>query len=61
MAVSIPDEVIGFFNCPNSSSRNMTLRSTQSLTEMSTRSLSQGKGRSARKIDNRITIGKPTV
>jgi hypothetical protein len=38
-AVSIPDEVIWFFNWPNPSSRTMTLGSTQPLTEMSTRNL----------------------
>jgi hypothetical protein len=36
---SIPDEVIGFFNCPNLSSHTMALESTQPLTEMSTRKL----------------------
>jgi hypothetical protein len=36
---SIPDEVIGFFNLPNPSSRTMVLGSTQPLTEMSTRNL----------------------
>jgi hypothetical protein len=35
----ITDEVIGFFNWPNPSSRTMTLGSTQPLTEMSTRRL----------------------
>jgi hypothetical protein len=39
VAGSIPDEVIGFFNLPNHSSRTMTLGSTQPLTEMSTRNL----------------------
>jgi hypothetical protein len=33
------------------SSRNMTLESTQPLTEMSTRNMSGGKGRPARKAD----------
>jgi hypothetical protein len=44
---SIPDEVIGFFNWPNPSSRTTALGSTQPLTEMSTRSLSRGKMRQA--------------
>jgi hypothetical protein len=44
VAVSSPDEVIGFFNWRNSSSRTMTLGSTQPLTEMSTRNLPGGKG-----------------
>jgi hypothetical protein len=34
-AVSIPDEVFGFFNGPNLSSSTVALGSTQSLTEMS--------------------------
>jgi hypothetical protein len=42
-----PDEVIGFFSCPNSSRRTMALGSTQPLTEMSTRNLPGGKGRPA--------------
>jgi hypothetical protein len=42
VAGSIPDEVIGFFNWPNPSSRNMALGSTQPLTEMSTKNLPGG-------------------
>jgi hypothetical protein len=38
----IPDEVIGFFNLPNPSSRTMALGSTQPLTEMSTTNLPGG-------------------
>jgi hypothetical protein len=49
---TIPDEVIGFFNLPNPSSRTMTLGSTQPLTEMSTRNLLGGRGWPARKADN---------
>jgi hypothetical protein len=41
----IPDEVIGFFNLPKSSSRTMALGSAQPLTEMSTRNVPGGKGR----------------
>jgi hypothetical protein len=37
-----PDEVIGFFNLPNLSSRTMALGSTQPLTEVSTRNLLTG-------------------
>jgi hypothetical protein len=48
---SIPDEVIGFFNWPNTSSRTMALGSTQPLTEMGSRNLPGGKGRSERKAD----------
>jgi hypothetical protein len=44
VAGSIPDDVIGFFNWPNPSSRIMALGSTQSLTEMSTRNLPGGGG-----------------
>jgi hypothetical protein len=42
VAGSIPEEVIGFFNWPNPSSRTMTLGSTQPITKMSTRNLSCG-------------------
>jgi hypothetical protein len=42
---SIPDEVSGFFNFPNPSSRAVALESTQHLTEMSTRNLHGGKER----------------
>jgi hypothetical protein len=38
----IPDEVIGFFNLANPSSRIVALGSTQPLTEMSTRNLPGG-------------------
>jgi hypothetical protein len=60
-AGSIPDKVIGFFNWPNSSSRNMALGSTQPLTEMSTRNLPRGKVRSAREADNLTAICEPAV
>jgi hypothetical protein len=55
---SIPDEV-DFFTLPNTSSRTMTLESTQPLTEMSTRNLPEGKGRPARKTDNLTAICEP--
>jgi hypothetical protein len=55
-ADSIPDEVTGFFNSPNPTSRTMALGSTQPLTEMSTRNLSEGKGRPACKADNLTPI-----
>jgi hypothetical protein len=58
---SIPDEVIGFFNLPNPSSRTMALGSTQPLTEMSTRNLPGGKKRPARKVDNLTAICEPIV
>jgi hypothetical protein len=44
---SISDEVIGFSNLRNPSSRTMALGSTQPLTEMSTRNLPGSKGRPA--------------
>jgi hypothetical protein len=58
---SIPDEVIGFFNWSNPSSRIIALGSTQSLTEMSTRKLPVGKGRPKRKADNLRAICEPIV
>jgi hypothetical protein len=60
-AVSIPDEVIGFFNLPNSSSRTMALGSTPPLTEMSTRGLPEGKWKRAHKSDNLTAIYEPIV
>jgi hypothetical protein len=47
VAVLIPDEIIGFFNLPNPSSRIKTLGSTQPVTKISTRNLPGGKGRPA--------------
>jgi hypothetical protein len=61
VAVSIPNEVIGFFNSPNPSSRTMALGSTQPLTEMSTWNLPGGKGLSACGADNLIAIYGPIV
>jgi hypothetical protein len=58
---SIPDEVIGFFNWPNPSSRTMALGSTQPPTEMSTENLPGGKGRPTRKADNLTVICGPIV
>jgi hypothetical protein len=58
VAGSIPDEVIGFLNWPNPSSRTMALGSTQPLTKMSTRNLHGGKGRPARV---RLTTSSPSV
>jgi hypothetical protein len=58
---SIPVEVIGFFNSPNTSSRTMALGSTQPLTEMSTRNLSGGKGQPEGKADNLMAICEPNV
>jgi hypothetical protein len=61
VAASIPDEVIGFFNWPYSSSHTMALGSTQRLTEMSTRNLLGGKGRLAHGADNLTTICEQTL
>jgi hypothetical protein len=58
---SIPDEVFGFCNSPNPSSRNMAVGSTQPLTEMSTRNLPGGKRRPAYEADNLTAICEPTV
>jgi hypothetical protein len=58
VAGSIPNEVIGFLNWLNPSSRTIALGSTQRL---STRNLSGGKGRPASKADNLIAICEPTV
>jgi hypothetical protein len=62
-AVSIPDEVVAFFNLRNPSSRSMALGSTQPLivTQMSTRNLPGGKGRWARKTDDLTAICEPIV
>jgi hypothetical protein len=55
---SIPDEVIGFFNWPNSYSCIMTLGSTQPLTEMSTRNLPRHKERQARMAENLTSVSR---
>jgi hypothetical protein len=59
VAVSNPEEVTGFFNLPNPSSRNMALSSTQPLTEISTKNLPGGKGRPAARV--RLTTSPPSV
>jgi hypothetical protein len=61
VAGSIPDEVIQFFNCPNSSSRTTALGATQPPTEMSTRNLPASKGQQACKADNLTAICELTV
>jgi hypothetical protein len=60
LAGSIPDEVTGFFNWPNLSTRTMALGLTQPLTEMSTRNLPGGIGRRVGKIDL-TAMCEPTV
>jgi hypothetical protein len=59
VADSIPEEVIGFFNLPNPSSRIIALGLIQPLTEMSTRNLFGDKGQQARKSDNLTAICEP--
>jgi hypothetical protein len=61
VAGSIPDDVTGFFNLSNPSSRTMALESTQTLTEISTRNLPGGKGWQARKADNLTAICEQIV
>jgi hypothetical protein len=61
VAGSIPDEVIGFLNLPNPSSRTMALGSTRPLTEMSTRNLPGGKGRPAREAEKFTATCEPIV
>jgi hypothetical protein len=56
VAGSIPDEVIGFFNWPNPSSRTMALGSTQPLTEINIRNLPGRKRRLAHKADNLTAV-----
>jgi hypothetical protein len=61
VAVSIPDEVIGFFNWPNPSGCTAALGSTKHLTEMSTKNIPVEKGRPVRKVDNFTAICKLIV
>jgi hypothetical protein len=61
VATSILNEIIGFFNWPNLSSRIIILGSTPPLIEISTRNLPAGKVRPARKADNLIDISVPIV
>jgi hypothetical protein len=58
---SIPDEVIGFFNLPNPSSRTMILGSTKPLTEISTRNLPGSKGRPEHKAENVTAKYEPII
>jgi hypothetical protein len=54
----IPDEIIGFFNWRNASSRTVALESTKLLTGMSTSNFPGAKRRPAHKADNLIAISK---
>jgi hypothetical protein len=58
---SIPDEVVGFFNSPNSSRRTIALGSTWPLAEMSTRNLPGGKRRPAHGADSLTAICEPII
>jgi hypothetical protein len=58
---SVPDEVNGFLNWRDPSSRTMSLGSTRPLTEMSTRKLPGGKGRPARRADSLTAVCEPIV
>jgi hypothetical protein len=61
VADSIPDEIVGFFNWPNPSSRIMALSSTQSLTEMSIRNLPGDKEQPEREPNNLTPVCEPIV
>jgi hypothetical protein len=61
VAISIPDEGIGFFIWPNPSCRAMALGSTQPLTEMSTRNLPEVKVRTELKADSFTSICESNV
>jgi hypothetical protein len=59
---SILDEVTGFLNCLNPSSRSMALGSTQPLTnEYHESNLPGGKGLPPRKVDNLAAICESVV
>jgi hypothetical protein len=53
---SIANDVIGFLNSLNPSSRTMALGSIQSLTGMSAMNIPEGKGRPVHNIDNFTAI-----
>jgi hypothetical protein len=59
VACSFSDEVTGFFNWPNHSSRTMFLGPIQPVTEMSTRNSPAGKRRPARNAHNITAICEP--
>jgi hypothetical protein len=61
VAGSIPDEAIGHFSLPSSSSRTMDLASTKPLTEMSTTNFNGGKGRPKCRADNLTAICEPII
>jgi hypothetical protein len=55
------EEITGFFNLPNPSSRTEDPEFTQPLTEMSTKNLPAGKGRLALEDGNFTAICESTV
>jgi hypothetical protein len=59
--VQFPMRSLDFFNCPNPSSHNMALGSTQPLTEISIRNLPESKGWPASKADNFAAICESIV
>jgi hypothetical protein len=61
VAVSVLDEVVGFYNWPNPSSHSMAPGSTQTLTNVSTINLPGGKGWPAHKANNLTTICESIV
>jgi hypothetical protein len=61
VAILIPDEVIGFFNWPNPSSRTMALGSTQPLTEKKYQESSWGYRAAGAKADNLTAICEAIV
>jgi hypothetical protein len=61
VADSNPNEVIGFFNWPNPSSRTMALESAQPLNRNEYLESSWGKGRPAREPDNLAAICEPII
>jgi hypothetical protein len=61
-AISIPDEVIGFFNGPNPSSRTTAQGSTHSASNRNEyQEIPGGKGRPAGKAHNLTDICEPIV
>jgi hypothetical protein len=61
VAGSIPVEITGYINLPNTSSRILALASTQPLTERSTVNLPGSRRWLERKADILITTCDPTV
>jgi hypothetical protein len=58
---SIPDEVNGFFNCPNLSIRTVALGKLKASNKNEYQELPRGKGRPVRKAVNLAAICEPIV